>query len=107
MKIGYFNVLCHRIWTDPITPHGDVVKLQLTPGSRVELVQEILGQGELFRRVSNLDYHTATANASVGAGINEVTNPITRSVVKIESADDTDRAVISFGDQREPVTITV
>lgn len=101
MKVGYFNVLCHRIWTDPISPHGDVIEIQLTAGSRVELVQDILSQGELFRKVANLDYGTPNR------GINEITNPITRSVAKIESSDDVDRAVISFGESREPVTILV
>jgi len=101
MKVADFNALCHRSWTGSPNPYGDVVGLRLTSSSRVELVQDILSQGDLFTTLSDMPYGAA------GFGVDEVTNPVTRSVVKIESTDDVDQAIISFGENRESVTVSV
>jgi hypothetical protein len=101
MKMSDFNVLCQRAWTDPISPYGDVTKLRLTSGSRVELVKDILSQGDLFTILSDMPY------GPMGFIADEVTNPVTRSTVKIENTDDVDQAIISFDEDREFSVVSI
>ncbi len=98
MKLSDFNALCESAWAGAHTAYGDVTGLRLTPSSRVELVQDALAQGDAFKS-GNLSHGAA------GFSLSEITNPVTRSVVTIESTDGPDEAVISFGTHRSPLVV--
>ena len=82
VRLAEFYALCDREWAKP--KRGDVVSLRLTEAGRRELVNDVLVNGtddsfELRIKKSELPAIRA------GADINQVVNPITRTVVKIRT----------------------
>ncbi len=78
MKLAEFNALCEREWSKP--RRGDIESLCLTEAGREELVRDVLIDGAWDSCMLLIEPSELPA---IGAGINRVVNPITRTVVKI------------------------
>lgn len=87
MKLADFNALCAREWNKP--RRGDVVSLRLTEASRQELHQDALVNGSPFRGMRMTAEECARLRA--GGLLEQLPNPVTRTVVKIQTKPDGER----------------
>ena len=90
MKLAEFHALCEREWREA---RGDVTGLNLTEDSRRELVNDVLINGAQDSLLLLIEKSELSA-IRAGAGISEVTNPITRSAVKITGGASVDSAEV-------------
>ena len=85
MKLAEFHALCDREWAKP--KRGDIESLCLTETGARELVNDVLMGGAWDSCLVFIEESELPA-ISAGAGISEVVNPITRTVVKIRTKKD-------------------
>jgi hypothetical protein len=90
VKLAEFNAICEREWREA---HGDVMGLNLTDDSRQELVNDVL-TSDTFDSCLLLIEESDLPAIRAGAGIGSVTNPITRTVVKITGGASVDSAEV-------------
>ena len=90
MKLADFDALCEREWGEA---RGDVIGLCLTDDSRQELANDAL-TSDTFDSCLLLIKESELPAIRAGAGIGSVTNPITRSVVKITGGASVDSAEV-------------
>lgn len=84
MKLSQFRLLCDREWRQE--RRGDVTALHLTDESYAELEREALMDGdlvglELFIRPEEV------AAVACGAALSTLSNPVTRTPVKVTGGD--------------------
>ena len=83
MKLAEFGALCDREWAKTDRGgRGDVVSLCLTGPSAAELSTDMLINPQQFGHILHIDAGEVAA-LRAGAGVRQVVNPVTRTVVKI------------------------
>lgn len=108
MNLDQFNGLCEREWG-----HGgafnDVIALHLTNESLAELSGDIANHGSPFNYALGSTSGDKPKLVAVGFRASEVTNPITRTRVKVtgDAAEDTAILKIGIDENGDPVTRTV
>lgn len=91
MKHSEFAELCQREWSQ--ADHGDIVTLNLTNDSLVELAADAAhNPGEWFTRISGNDAAVIASRVAAGAKVTEAVNPVTRSIVTVNGDADVDSA---------------
>lgn len=104
MKLDQFNDLCQRLWGENGV-FSDVIALHLTGESQAELSADAATSGPV--EINGGPFETGTR---VGVRCDEITNPVTRSVVKVTGGADEDAVTMQTGinfSTGEPVTRTV
>lgn len=112
MKLAEFNALCDREWSKTDRGgRGDVVLLTLTGPGAAELTRDVIAEQEGHRAYLSLAVkHEVMTQAeadrlAVGIGIEQVVNPVTRTVVKIRTkpggARETARVRVMGGTYRQ------
>jgi hypothetical protein len=82
VRLAEFYALCDREWSKPL--RGDIESLRLTEAGRRELVNDVIVNGAQDNLVLHIERSELPA-IRAGAGISQVVNPITRTVVKIRT----------------------
>lgn len=91
MNLAEFNALCDREWSKQDRGgRGDVVSLTLTGPSAAELGRDVILNPQQFGHILYIDKEDV-ASLRAGAGIHQVVNPITCTVVKIRVKKDAKR----------------
>jgi hypothetical protein len=104
VKLADFNALCDREWRKP--RRGDVVSIRLAPESAAELAGDvaIAGGDPCHPLVLYISEEDIAAEAA-GLAITRLTNPVTRTVVKIRAKQggerDTARVAVMGGTYRQ------
>jgi len=85
MKLAEFNALCDREWAKTARGgRGDVVSLCLSGPGAAELSTDIIVNPQQSGHILHIDAGEAAA-LRAGAGLRQVVNPVTRTVVKIRT----------------------
>jgi hypothetical protein len=95
VKLSQFRALCHREWVQGDF-RGDVVALHLTDESYDELSLEALTAGDLpdLELIINEPW---VPERSCGAALSTLSNPVTRSQVKVTGGSDWDWVEVRRG----------
>ena len=114
MKFSEFRELCQREWDKC---HGDIITLWLTSDSYRELQEESLMRGAADEKILHVSTgYEEASHASWGtwerarvpvASLNTVTNPLTRTPVRMKLARDKDAAECFSGTTKQFYTLVL